>query len=170
MNQIKIASGKCIHDDNFSRRILISLLQILMSQNILMSESKQQWSASRWLDVNHQYIYRSVRRSFIPRFVFWGMALGSLMICSERVACTYLISISTFGIYKRGCRCKQGMHAWRRRKFFFRRQSDSSLIVGRIIDPLQASAIDRSLRTLRNPLVHHISITPGSTLLLFDHV
>ena len=42
MNQIKIASAKCIRDDNFSRQILISFLQILMSQNILMSESKQQ--------------------------------------------------------------------------------------------------------------------------------
>jgi hypothetical protein len=49
MNQIKIASGKCIHDDNFSRRIVIRFLQIglLMSQSILMSELKQQRSASR---------------------------------------------------------------------------------------------------------------------------
>jgi hypothetical protein len=34
-------------------------LQILMSQNILMSESKQQLNASRWLEVKakyHQYI------------------------------------------------------------------------------------------------------------------
>jgi hypothetical protein len=47
MNQIKIACAKCIRDDNFIRQILISFLQILMSQNILMSESKQQLNASR---------------------------------------------------------------------------------------------------------------------------
>jgi hypothetical protein len=48
----------------------------------------------------------------------------------------------------------------RRRKCFFRRQSDSSLIVGRIIDYIASTpprVIDGSLR---NPLVHHISITP----------
>jgi hypothetical protein len=39
------------------------------------------------------------------------------LICSERVACTCLVAISTFGIYKSRCRCKQGMHAWRRLQF-----------------------------------------------------
>ena len=49
----------------------------------------------------------------------------------------------------------------RRRNFFPRRQSDSSLIVGHIIDSrpgLRALSMDPFV-TLRNPLVHHISIT-----------
>jgi hypothetical protein len=46
---------------------------------------------------------------------------------------------------------------------FFGRQSDSSLIFGRIIDPrpgLRALSIDPFVPCMRNPLIHYLSIIP----------